>query len=76
MKEYWPSAEYLTEDGRIEKTSTYDYMDTLGTARQQIELWKSWYHFNVQKAWIDVYENGTRQETININPKDGSVIGG
>lgn len=73
MKQYWPGAVYLKND-RLERAFTYDAMNTLADARQQIETWKDWYKFDVRKCWVDVYEHGIKTETIHISPKDGSIL--
>ena len=64
MKLYWTCGTRLTEDGRKEPVSTYDAAMSLGEARQQIELWKDWYHFNIIEAHIDVYDHGVKIESI------------
>ena len=73
MKLYWPCAVYLKEN-RLERAFTYDAMNSLAEARQQIETWKDWYKFDVRKAWVDVYDHGVKTETIHISHKDGSIL--
>lgn len=73
MKLYWPCAVYLKENC-LERAFTYDSTLSLGDARNQIELWKDWYKFDIRKAWVDVYEDNIKIETIHINPKDGSIL--
>jgi len=71
MKEYWPAGVYQTSDGRQEHTTSYDAFPSEAEARQQIELWKDWYKFNITFAWITVIEKGDLIEMIDvIHPKE------
>ncbi len=73
MKLYWPCGIYL-KGNRLDRLFTYDAVNTLADARQTIETWKDWYKFDVRKAWVDVYEDNIKIETIHISHKDGSIL--
>ena len=73
MKQYWPCAIRLTEEGNEERVSTYDSCFRLEQARNQIELWKSWYKYNINRCWVDVYENTTKQITLHIDPVNSAI---
>lgn len=74
MKLYWPCAVRLTKEGEEEYVSTYDSTLTIDKARQQIELWKDWYHYNIIRCWVDEYENSVKLRTIHIHPGMGNII--
>lgn len=74
MKLYWPCAVRLTAEGKEEPVSTYDSMLALDKARQQIELWKDWYHYNIVRCWVDEFEKGEKLRTIHIHPELETII--
>lgn len=74
MKLYWPCAVCLTAEGNEEPVSTYDAALSLAEARQQIERWKDWYHYNIIRCWVDEYEKSVKLRTIHIHPVIGTII--
>lgn len=74
MTEYWPCAIRLTDEGKEEQVSTYDSCFLLEQARHQIELWKSWYKYNIVSGWIDIYEKSVKQRTLHVDPNTSAII--
>ena len=73
MTMYWPCASVATADG-TQQISTYDSCINLAQARQQIALWRDWYKYDIQNAWVTVYERGKKLNTIQIDPKTDEII--
>lgn len=63
---YWPCGKRKTAYGDTEPISTYGATVSLADARQQIELWKDWYKFDIVESWIDVYNRGEKVNTIYV----------
>ena len=69
MKLYWPCAIILISDNDeigTDKISTYDGEFDIEKAKAQIDMWKFGYDYDIQEAWIDVYENGQKVERIDV----------
>ena len=54
MKEFWPSAIAIMDDGREEKLFTSDSVFTFEKAREQFSVWAIGYGYRIISAWIDV----------------------
>lgn len=68
MTEYEPNATYQ-KDGKTERLFTSDAGTTIEKAIDAINVWFYAYNFPIDKAWIDVRENGEIKATINIQVK-------
>ncbi len=66
MKYYWSSAKRITDDGREERLFTQEAAFSEEKAREQIDIWKNGYGFNLREAWIDVIEDNQMAERIEV----------
>lgn len=70
VKLYYPNAIILiSEQGEIgtDKISTYEGCFNEESAMAQIELWAKGYGFEIQEAWIDVYETDLNENVERID---------
>lgn len=70
MKLYWPNAIILVsnhDEIGTDKVSTYEGALNEEAAKAQIELWANGYGFEIQQAWIDVYETDLNKNVERID---------
>jgi hypothetical protein len=63
--EYEPNAT-CTQDGKTERLFTYDSALSEKEAMKAIDCWRNDYKFPLDKAWIDVREDGQIVRTIEV----------
>ena len=70
MKLYWPNAIILvSEHDNIgtDRISTYEGCIKQESAKAQIELWADGYAYDIQEAWIDVYDTDQKKNIERID---------
>lgn len=70
MKLYWPNAIILvSEHDEIgtDRISTYEGCIKQESAKAQIELWADGYAYDIQEAWIDVYDTNQKKNIERID---------
>lgn len=70
MKLYWACGRYIDSNGREDSLFTYNASMSEAEARGVIKFWAEECEFNIIRAWIDVYENGIKVDTINCSSED------
>ena len=69
MKLYWPNAIILVsehDDIGTDRISTYEGCIKQESAKAQIELWADGYAYDIQEAWIDVYDTDQKKNIERI----------
>ena len=70
MKLYWPNAIILVsehDDIGTDRISTYEGCIKQKSAKAQIELWADGYAYDIQEAWIDVYDTDQKKNIERID---------
>lgn len=70
MKLYWPNAIILVsehDDIGTDRISTYEGCIKQESAKAQIELWADGYAYDIQEAWIDVYDTDQEKNIERID---------
>ena len=62
---YEPNAIYI-ENGETKKLWTYDSASTLEQAKNQISIWRDFYHYNIIRGWVDVRCGNQVIDTIEV----------
>lgn len=63
LRQYWPNA-IKVEGGESTQISTYDAADTMAIAKRQFAIWRDAYQYKLTRCWVDIYENGSKIDTI------------
>ena len=70
MKLYWPNAIILVsehDDIGTDRISTYEGCIKQESAKAQIVLWADGYAYDIQEAWIDVYDTDQKKNIERID---------
>ncbi len=62
MKQYWPMAIAVTEDGP-QQLFTYDSVLTMKEAEKQCDFWTHAYGYKLAARWVDITENNAKRKT-------------
>lgn len=74
MKLYWPCAEYEDANRNPQTLSTYDGCLDMASARKVIADWKSYWKYNLVKAWVDVYERSVLLQKVHVGVNNGQIL--
>lgn len=66
MTSFWACAIIIRENGRTELLNTYDACHSIEDAQSVIRTWATDYGFCITRAWVDVYKDGSKVETIPV----------
>lgn len=71
MRVYWPCAESRRKDGiGFDHLFTHNAADSLEAAMRQLSVWKYEYAYDLVKCWIDMYDDGVKLGTKEVEVDD------